>query len=69
MNSAEMVARERNRWGDNHPTAVLTSAAVSAIRAEYASGTASYASLARAHGVGVMTIANVITRVTWARVP
>ncbi len=59
----ECIAR-----GERNGHAKLTASDVLKIRAAYASGNTTYSALARAFGVGMVTVANVIGRATWKHV-
>lgn len=67
-NSADMVANGRSARGERNGTARLTEAKVIEIRAAYRAGGRSYSQLAREYGVGMVTVANLVTRRTWAHV-
>ena len=68
-NCADTARHGRSNKGERHGLARLTEEKVKAIRAEYATGIASYESLGRKHGVTGSAILAVVRRRNWKHVP
>ncbi len=55
--------------GDTHPFAKVTANIVRKIREDYATGNFSLKDLSRTYHIHIMTLSNLINRVTWKHVP
>jgi len=66
-NVADMVAKNRNVYGERQNSSKLTSDQVITIRARYAQGGTTHKSLAIKYGVNPTTIGCVVRGQTWAR--
>jgi len=67
-NSADMVAKGRQAFGNRHPRAVLTEEQVQQIRRLYASSSHTQEALAAKFGVTQSTISAIVRRRLWSRV-
>lgn len=65
-NSADMVANGGSTKGTRNPQAKLTEPQVVEIRRLYRAGGCSYAALAEEFGIGMVTVADIITRKSWS---
>lgn len=66
-NSADMVAKRRNRIGSSHPAAKLTEVQVQDIRRLAAHGVLQR-QIAADFGVGQVTVSRIVARKTWAHI-
>lgn len=64
-NHRDAVSKGRQARGERSGSAKLTAEHVQAIRARYAAGDGTMASLAREYGVGSPSISNIVTGKTW----
>ena len=68
-NTHDMIGKSRHAHGERHHARKLNPESVRAIRARYAVGGVSMASLAAEYGVWLLSIQNVIHGRTWRHVP
>lgn len=67
-NTADMVAKERNVWGERHHSSKLTREQVLDIRRTYVKGGVGMPTIARRYGVNTATIYHIVHRKTWKRI-
>lgn len=68
-NSADMVRKRRQMFGEAHVDARLTDEIVQTIRAMYATGRHSQTEIAKLYGVSSATIWKIVHRQKWKHVP